>query len=194
MSELCMTYLSDKISEIAQSLEGKSGFFSKDILVNFEDIKNKPILVLGYSGSGKTPVAKSLARKFNRELVSTDDIWWDLQKNGALKTDNAQNFNNMLQELIYAKGEIVIEGVHLFDIFKANQERFFSMPLVLLGTNVYLSTLKAFARDGILKKEFLFDKYRKNTKEIRNIFNDILNVVEALPKQQIQKVKRGELL
>ncbi len=183
-----------KISEFAQRNEWRSGFFSQDILVNFDDREHKPILVLGYSGSGKTPVAQSLADQFSRELISTDTLWWELQKNGSLEAENKEKFYDLLQKIVYSEQNVIIEGVHLFEVFQLNQKAFLSLPLVLLGTNVYLSTVKAFTRDGLFRGAFFADKYRKNVFEIQAAFTEVMKLVEGLPKGKVQKIQRKYLV
>ena len=127
----------------------------KSISVGLDDFKSgrkNKLLIIGVPGSGKTSLAKYLAKKYNAGIVS-DTHWREFKK-----------------ALLDSK-RTIIEGAGLASLYKADdswRKMIIDKPIILIGLSAIRSGLRADVRDGMLPTTV------KNKKDmfyfIRNIF------------------------
>lgn len=147
------TYL-DLLKEVNYIVSGKNKIY------NFEDWKNnkKPVLyIVGFSGSGKSTIGRQLAEKYKAEYISLD-IEYNHYAKKMMKKYNIDDINNdkiielatdymnkYMKSLEKKKAKAIAEGVEI--AYYPNPSYFKNKPLIILGTSVIISSLRAFIRD-----------------------------------------------
>lgn len=160
------------------------------------------IHIIGCSGSGKTYLAKALAKKYNIPHFDLDDIQWDNNAQGYGVKMPPEKRNALLQEIL-SNSEWVIEGVY----YKWIQQSFdeadiiyvLDMPKYLYKNRIIIRSIKRKLGIQRGKKETLKSVYHllkwtetfqnKNLKEIKNILDKYGDkVIWLSSKKDVQKI------
>jgi len=160
------------------------------------------IHIIGCSGSGKTYLAKNLARKYGIPHFDLDDVQWDNNAEGYGVKRTLEERLSCLQKLLKNE-EWIIEGVYhtwvqqSFD--EADRIYVLDMPSYLYKSRIIIRSLKRKLGIEKGKKETLKSVYdllkwtnkfqEKNLKEIRTMLEKYGDKVKWLStKKDIEKI------
>lgn len=119
-------------------------------LDKFESGEIPRLLIIGYSGSGKSIIGRYLSKKYKKELLSLDGCIFYIRKKYSKKGFKEQQpyFKKCVKDSIYQKG--IIEGLQLlqFDKFKLDKNFLIKQPVIILGTSLIISSIKAAWRNS----------------------------------------------
>lgn len=136
-------------------------FSSNDIYYNFDkwvNSKDGKLCITGYTGSGKTTLAKQLAKKYNIQLIELDsyinendkdnDYVKELKKNKQF--DKLQDYYQKLIEttinnVVNNRHKLIIEGIQLF--LYSDTKKFKNHSVIVCGTSTIVSFFRAYKRN-----------------------------------------------
>jgi cytidylate kinase len=178
---------------VLHNMEATIIFSDNDIIIDLSRYEKglcDKILIVGFSGSGKSVLAEKLSAKYNLPVLSTDDIWDKVEdKFGSdyYESDDYDDavdfFNDKLMEYIKHKRNVIIEGLNIADpIFYKESIKY---PLVFMGTSAIKSSIRAIRRNKAIAKS----KYKtfKDSYDIVHMnFKDLLIDIKKLKKLKLK--------
>tara|TARA_Y100000310_G_C20676317_1_gene813291 strand:- start:1414 stop:1998 length:585 start_codon:yes stop_codon:yes gene_type:complete len=125
-------------------------------LDKFESGEIPRLLIIGYSGSGKTTIGIQLAKKYKKEFRHLDGCWIDIAKKYKDEKDKGRQFQLCILSSIKQKG--IIDGIQILmhEEFKIDKNYLMKQPIIILGTSLIVSSLKAAMRNS--KEGIINDK------------------------------------
>lgn len=132
---------------------------------NFENFLNgkTPLIILGYSGSGKTTISNKLSKKYKVQLIEEDEL---IRKNRKHldKLDQYEKFDKMIDitfDILNTKKILIYKGVNLLYGFSYNMylKDYYinNFPAILLMGTSYLKS----SFNTLKRNKNLFDFYNK---------------------------------
>lgn len=125
----------------------ESYIFSDDtIAVDFDDFKNgqKPLLIIGLSGSGKSSISKEISEKYNTNRINLDNK--DIpNKKDLSKEEIISLVNEMDKSIILKSKNDVIDGASLTLI--KNFPHIYTYPCIIMGKSYLKSSWDATIRN-----------------------------------------------
>jgi len=113
------------------------------------------LFITGYTGSGKTTLAKQLALNYNVKLISLDEyINIDKTYVNLLKNNNnyrelnlyyASQLKKAINEILESKEKLIVEGIQIF--LHKDIKVFQQHSVIILKTNVVKSFVRALRRN-----------------------------------------------
>lgn len=96
---------------------------------NFKDFTGK-ILVVGYSGGGKSTLANALGSSLGVRVIHIDEELWSLRLLPAVEYKRREH--DLLWDWTHSSEPLIIEGVQLLRLFDVTQ-----LPVIVLRTNPF---------------------------------------------------------
>jgi len=175
----------------------QEGYFFSDKTISidlklFENNKINKLLIVGFSGGGKTTFGKYLSKKYSVKLYQTDDCgdeYWDDSKFW-------KNYFSCIKKLLKSKDRCIIEGIGILDIYKDNSinlnNLILSYPTIILGTSTLISSLRAISRSKKNIKNLINKMrhvYSLNVKQLPKILNKFRYDKINIPNSDVQELK-----
>ncbi|MFW6377347.1 MAG: hypothetical protein ACOCZ5_01750 [bacterium] len=171
MGEISKTYINTRIKE--------SLLFSEKTLAvdlnNFTSGKKNKLLVIGYSGSGKTTVGRILAKNYQAKYVGLDEVWGNVEKQFNVNPEklNDKDHKDILdkidmmfyERIVETSYRCVIEGINIVvlnlptNYQRVHMEYILQQPCVIMGRSAILSGLKGGIRN-----------FKRNKKRFKDIY------------------------
>jgi hypothetical protein len=143
-------------------------------LLNY--VNTKPIVVIvGYTKTGKYPIAKKLADELNRPLFVSDDFGYNDYDDKGLYA-----FMDAIQPLYTQNIPIIIEGILCFRLLRKGIQMNNFYPDLIIRTICDDNTIAHFyKKDGEANK---IKRALSFNKGLNTIFNEYLDMVGQNPK------------
>ncbi len=181
----------------------------KTISVNLKDFENgtnNKLLIVGTSGSGKTTIGESLAKKYKVKWISIDSMWWRLKqkyfkdsdlKEKQIHSQVEKKVKEFIIKSLKSNERFIIEGIDLLEIYDEQpkyRKLIINQPMIILG----LSSLRAGIRSGIRNEKrepeggyalSLYWMIKFNIKKVEPKLKMVRKDIKKLPNADIKEYK-----
>ncbi len=184
----------------------KEGYLLSDktISVDFQNIKDNKMLIVGLSGSGKTTLGKKLSKHLNMKLRSTDDCpfdWHKFKSNPKLKEKILNDYWDCCSKMLLDNKKGILEGVGIIEVYERRpsiRRSILKFPCIIIGASALKSSYRANKQRGKDKAFNLFF-YEVNFKLYQKMLNkfrkDRTNITGAQVKEyNVSKMTENKIV
>ncbi len=162
------------MSNIIKLIQESIIFSDKSISIDFDKFLSgriKKLLIVGFSGSGKTSTGKQISKIYSKSFFKIDDCWNFKLKNPIKQFDKCLEYK-LLNKKIY-----ILEGINFMDLKAYPNIRKFILkqPCIILGRSSIISSIKAAIRNKNYNQLYKNESYYKNLKRTFNTNKHIFN-------------------